>query len=331
MIVFAYPAAFILLLLPFVFYWLMPAVKGLHGDALKVPFIADLKRISIASGGVWNSAASARAVFSKRFVWLYLIWLLLCLAAARPQIVGEPVRLQNESRDIMLVLDISTSMLEPDFSYGGRRITRLDAVKKVVSDFAAKRANDRIGLILFGTRAYLQAPLTFDKASVKDILWSMQAGMAGDSTSIGDALALALKNLRQTPKEDEKVIILLTDGENNDGSLSLGQAIKLAADEGIKTYTIGVGSPNVFFRMLSLAAPGVDEQGLNLLAQATKGQYFRAESTADLQKVYQIIDTLEPSSGDERYIQETEELYYLPLLAAFAVSLILAFVLRRGG
>lgn len=330
MITFAYPSLFALLGLPFVFYWLMPAVKGLHGDAVKVPFIADLKRISVAAGGIWNSTA-AEGRISKKFWPVYLVWVLLCVAAARPQFVGEPLRLQNESRDIMLVLDISTSMLEPDFAYKGKRITRLDAVKQVVSQFADKRANDRLGLILFGTRAYLQAPLTFDKAGVKDILWSMKAGMAGDSTSIGDALALALKTLSAAPKKEEKVIILLTDGENNDGSLSLGQAVKMAADEGIKTYTIGVGSPNVFFKMLSLAAPGVDEQGLNLLAQATEGRYFRAESTGDLQKVYEVIDALEASSSDERYIQETTELYYIPLLAAFALAMAMVWLLRRGG
>lgn len=330
MITFAYPLLFGLLGLPFVFYWLMPAVKGLHGDAVKVPFIADLKRISVASGGIWSMSAATKGG-SKKFWPVYLVWALLCVAAARPQFVGEPLRLQNESRDIMLVLDISTSMLEPDFAYKGKRITRLDAVKKVVSEFADKRANDRLGLILFGTRAYLQAPLTFDKAGVKDILWSMKAGMAGDSTSIGDALALALKTLSAAPKKEEKVIILLTDGENNDGSLSLGQAVKMAADEGIKTYTIGVGSPNTFFQMLSLAAPGVDEQGLNLLAQATKGRYFRAENTGDLQKVYDIIDTLEASASDERYIQETEELYYIPLLAAFVLAITMIWLLRRGG
>ncbi len=250
MMIFAYPYAFLLLLVPFLVYKLLPAVKGMHGDALRVPFLSDLERISIASGGIWApQSSSSNNTISKPFIWLYLVWALLCVAAARPQIVGEPMRLQNNSRDIMLVLDISTSMLEPDFSFANRRITRLDAVKKVVSDFTTKRANDRIGLILFGTRAYLQAPLTYDKASLNDILWSMQAGMAGDSTSIGDALALALKNLKD--QTGDKVIILLTDGENNDGSLSLAQAIKLAKDEGIKTYTIGVGSPNVFFQMLS--------------------------------------------------------------------------------
>ena len=327
MMVFAYPYAFLLLLLPFLVYKLLPRVKGMQGDALKVPFLDDLERISIASGGIWAPKATTGNGISKPFLWMYLIWALLCVAAARPQIVGEPLRLQNNSRDIMLVLDISTSMLEPDFSFANRRITRLDAVKKVVSDFTTKRANDRLGLILFGTRAYLQAPLTYDKASLNDILWSMQAGMAGDSTSIGDALALALKNLKD--KSGDKVIILLTDGENNDGSLSLAQAIKLAKDEGIKTYTIGVGSPNIFFQMLALSPQIGDDKGLKELARQTKGQYFRAESTSDLQKVYDLIDKLEPTQGNENYIRETKDVFYLPLLGAVLVGLGLVFVMKR--
>ncbi len=327
MMVFAYPYAFLLLLLPFLVYKLLPRVKGMQGDALKVPFLDDLERISIASGGIWAPKATTGNGISKPFLWMYLIWALLCVAAARPQIVGEPLRLQNNSRDIMLVLDISTSMLEPDFSFANRRITRLDAVKKVVSDFTTKRANDRLGLILFGTRAYLQAPLTYDKASLNDILWSMQAGMAGDSTSIGDALALALKNLKD--KSGDKVIILLTDGENNDGSLSLAQAIKLAKDEGIKTYTIGVGSPNIFFQMLALSPQTGDDKGLKELARQTKGQYFRAESTSDLQKVYDLIDKLEPTQGNENYIRETKDVFYLPLLGAVLVGLGLVFVMKR--
>lgn len=326
MIIFAYPLAFALLLLPFLIYFLTPAVKGMHGEALKVPFIADLKRISIIAGGVWRSADSDSKL-SKRFWFLYVVWFLLTLACTRPQMVGEPIRLKNEARDIMLVLDISTSMLEDDFSLYGRRITRLDAVKNVVSDFTSKRANDRIGLILFGTRAYMQSPLTFDKASVKDILWSMKAGMAGDSTSIGDALGLALKNLRENKSKD-KIIILLTDGENNDGSLSLGQAIKLASDEDIKVYTIGVGAPNVFFKALAMSAPGVDEVAMKALAKVTKGQYFRAENTDELQKIYQIIDSLEPTSDDQRFIQETTELYYIPLLLACFIGMFIFYILR---
>ncbi len=329
MIVFAYPLAFLLLVIPFIIYLLTPAVKGMHGEALKAPFIDDLKRISISAGSIWNASAS-ESKLSKRFWFLYLVWLFLTIACARPQLLGEPIRLKNEARDIMLVLDISTSMVEDDFSLYGRRITRLDAVKKVVSDFADKRANDRIGLILFGTRAYLQSPLTFDKASVKDILWSMKAGMAGDSTSIGDALGLALKKLREEKNKDNKIIILLTDGENNDGAISMGQAIKLASDENIKIYTIGVGAPNVFFKMISMSAPGVDEQAMKELAKLTKGQYFRAEDTAGLQKIYQIIDELEPTSQDQRYIQEATDLFYIPLLIAVVLSMLMFYLLRGG-
>ena len=125
------------------------------------------------------------------------------------------------------------------------------------------------------------------------------------------------------------MIILLTDGENNDGSLSLAQAIKLAKDEGIKTYTIGVGSPNIFFQMLALSPQTGDDKGLKELARQTKGQYFRAESTSDLQKVYDLIDKLEPTQGNENYIRETKDVFYLPLLGAVLVGLGLVFVMKR--
>ena len=330
MIEFAYPWAFALLILPFVWRAVIPTIKGLHGDALRVPFIGDLEKISIKSGSVWQiNSASADTQFSRAFWILYVVWGLLVLAAARPQIVGEPVRLPNQSRDIMLVLDISTSMLTPDFSYQGRRIDRLSAVKKTASDFIKKRANDRVGLVLFGTRAYLQAPLTFDKQSVDDILWSMDAGMAGDSTSIGDALGLALKNLKGNIENKNKVIVLLTDGENNDGSISLPQAVKLAEAEGIKTYTIGVGSQATFMGMF-LSGAGVDERGLKAIAQATKGQYFRAEDTSGLQQIYDYIDKLEAEEQKDSFVREVGELYYIPLLAAVLLSIILSVALRRS-
>ena len=326
---FAYPLAFVLLALPFIWRMLLPAAKGLHGDALKIPFIDDLEKISIKSGAIWKmGSANEDTGFSKFFWLLYVIWFLLVMAAARPQWLGEPIRLKNETRDIMLVMDISTSMLAQDFSYQNRRIDRLSAVKLAASDFIRKRANDRIGLVLFGTRAYLQSPLTYDLQSVNDVLWSMEAGMAGDSTSIGDALGTALKNLKDKDSGKNKVIVLLTDGENNDGSLSLPQAIKLAADEGIKTYTIGVGSQGSFFGMF-IANPGVDEQGLKALASATKGQYFRADDTKGLQQIYSYIDQLEANESENRFIHETKELFYIPLLAALFMSMAMAVALRR--
>ena len=333
MMQFACPAALLLLLLPFIVRTLLPAVKGLHGDALRVPFLNDLQKISSKSdkAGLGFAAGSGY----KPAVWLlFLTYAFLVTAAARPQWVGEPFRLKNESRDILLVMDISNSMREPDFALNRKRIDRLTAVKATAQEFLEKRADDRIGLILFGTNAYLQAPLTFDKKSVSDILWQMSAGMAGESTAIGDALGLALKTIKDAPNPDKKIVILLTDGENNDGRLSLPQAIKLAQDEGVKIYTIGVGSDNAFmgsFMGIPLMGGGgqLDEASLKEIARLTEGRYFRAKDTAGLQKIYGEIDKLEPDDNEERYIREIRELFYIPLLAALATALILAFSGRR--
>ena len=157
--------------------------------------------------------------------------------------------------------------------------------------------------------------------------------MAGDSTSIGDALGLALKSLKDSKDVDKKIIILMTDGENNSGSLSLPQAIELARQEGVKIYTIGVGSDQSLVQSIlgfRLAMPsGLDEESLMNIAEATKGTYFRAKDTNSLQKIYDEIDTLEASENEAQFIRETTELFYVPLIAALALTLILLMVLRR--
>ena len=331
MILFAYPIAFVLLIVPYLIRRLLPAVKGLHGDALRVPFLNDIKKISIQSGEIWQIGGSNKG-FSVPLLLLCLVWFLLVTALARPQWVGEPVRVKNSGRDILLVTDISQSMLENDFSYRGRRLNRLNAVKTVVSDFIEKRPDDRIGLILFGSRAYLQAPITYDKKSVIDILRQTDAGMAGNSTAIGDALGLALKTLRKADRPDEKIIILLTDGENNDGALSLAQAIDLAKKENIKVYTIGVGSSDNFmasFMGLNLAGSGLDEKSLRELAEETEGRYFRATDLNSLAEVYEAINRLEPTENDSRFVRESREYYYIPLLAAVLLAAGLVILMRR--
>ena len=275
---FAEISAFWLLILPLIWRVILPAVTGLHGDALKIPFLSDLQKISSTQGAIKPLGGQASFQLSWRAAVLWLIWVLLVIAAARPQWVGEPIKLRSESRDILLVTDISTSMLEPDFVLGRQRIDRLTAVKKTAQDFMDKRVDDRVGLILFGTNAYLQAPLTYDRKAVSEILWQTDAGMAGQSTAIGDALGLALKTLKDTPNPERKIVILLTDGENNDGSVSLPQAIKLARDEGVKIYTIGVGSDRAFSASflgirIGGGAPGLDEESLKEIAAETKGEF----------------------------------------------------------
>lgn len=326
---FLYPDAFWFLLLPFAIFWILPKVQGLHGGALKTPFLEDLKNIKNKAENLRIPALGKKTLFSLKFLYLLAIWCCLVVALARPQYAGEPYHMKAENRDIMLVVDISTSMLQPDFSTNNQRINRLSAVKAVVSAFIEKRTEDRVGLILFGTLAYLQSPLTFDKQSVKEILMNTDAGMAGDSTSIGDALGIALKNLKDEDKKDNKVIILLTDGENNDGSLSMAQAIDLAEKEGIKIYTIGVGGQGNFMAsLLNLRNNELDESSLKELSKRTKGNYFRARDLASLAEIYQRIDALEPQANEGTVVQEIREYFYIPLLIALALLLLLLFLPR---
>lgn len=328
---FACPEAAWLLLLPFVIYFLLPAVKKSYGEALKVPFLADIQQIKTLSGR--GLILKPQVLSFLRLAVLALAWCCLVLALCRPQWVGKPIPVKNEGRDILLVVDISNSMSEEDFEYKKRMYSRLTAVKNVVDDFIDKRAADRMGLVLFGTRAYLQTPLTYDKQSLKEMLWAAEAGMAGNSTSIGDAVGVALKSLAESAgKPENKVIILLTDGENNDGSLSLPEAISLAKEEGVKIYTIGVGSDKeVFFGgLFSIPVDkGLDEKSLKALAKETKGNYFRAKDVASLQEVYAKIDKLDPRTADGRYVQEVKELYPYPAAAALALFLLLLVMSRK--
>lgn len=324
---FANPQAAWLLLLPLVVYFMFPAIKKTYGDALKVPFLADIKQIQSVSG---KGISFKPAVFSAIKIFLLaLVWVLMVLALCRPQWVGKPIPVKNEGREILLVVDISNSMSEEDFQYKNKMYSRLTAVKNVIDNFIDKRTSDRIGLVLFGTQAYLQAPLTYDKQSVKEILWNTDAGMAGNSTSIGDAVGVALKNLAESEgKPENKVIILLTDGENNDGSLSLPQAIALAKEEGVKIYTIGAGSDseNFFGGLFSIPVnTGLDEESLQALAEETKGNYFRAKDVNSLFQIYNEIDKLEPMTSEGRYVQEVKELY--PYAAAMALILFMILVL----
>ncbi len=332
MIYFSYPLFFLLLFLPFITYYLFPRIKNRCGCSLRIPFLTSLqdiqdeflrKKLSLA-------LPLKGLTISFKFFYLFLIWFFLVMAISRPQKIGEPYRINTDSRDIMLVIDISTSMLQPDFSTTTRRIDRLSAVKAVVSTFVQNRTEDRIGLILFGTQAYLQAPLTFDKAAIIDILYNTDAGMAGRSTSIGDALGLALKTLKQENKTqiNNKVIVLLTDGENNDGSLSMAQAIELADKEKIKIYTIGVGT-DFAATLFNFHSNDLDEASLKQLAQKTAGTYFRATDLNSLAHIYGQIDALEPQKGDKNIVQDITELFFIPLIAAMILAVLLIFVPKR--
>ena len=326
--IFAYPYLFLLLAVPFILYFLLPAARGLHGDALRVPFLKDIQNINIKSGGFWTMGGNFK--ISRNFFILLAIFALLVTAAARPQKIGDPIQIRAHGRDILLVVDLSGSMLNPDLSYNGYSITRLEAVKTAAYQFIENRMNDRIGLILFGTRAYLQAPLTFDRKSIQEILMEADAGMAGNSTAIGDALGLALKSLKDSKDLDKKVIILLTDGESNDGSVSLPYAISLASRESVRVYTIGVGGHSAIMGFFGLTSQELDEKTLKEIAEATKAHYYRAASASDLIKIYNKIDEIEPTAHDSNVVKETTDLFYIPLLAALLLSTLWLIMLMRN-
>jgi len=331
MIVFAYPQLFWLLLLPYIVYKVLPYTNNYSNVSLLVPFIDDLKNIKKEVDNKIFPSIGEKLLFSLKIVYLFLLWVLLVIAIARPQFLGEPFKLKAQNRDIMLVIDISTSMLQKDFSTKNMRLDRLSAVKYVVGDFIKQRKEDRLGLILFGTRAYLQSPLTFDKASIGEILMNTDAGMAGNTTSIGDALGLALKNMRDDENKENKVIILLSDGENNDGSLSMAQAIDMAEKEGIKIYTIGVGAETGFIgSIFSIRGGELDEKSLTELADRTKGNYFRATDLSSLAQIYNNIDKLEPQTSEGGVVQEKRELFYIPLIIALVLSIFLILYLKGG-
>ena len=335
MTLFAYPYVFALFILPVFLFLVIPPIKKINVDALKVPFIDDL--INIKNNSKGGLKGFSFTLFSKfRLFVLFLMYFFIVVALARPQWVGEPIKIKNEGRDVLLVVDISNSMAERDFVYQNNYYDRLTAVKNVVSRFVDDRLEDRLGLVLFGTRAYLQTPLTFDKNSLKDVLWSIEPGMAGNSTSIGDAVGLALKTLATDKKKTAgKIIVLLTDGESNDGELSMSQAIDLAKKEDIKIYTIGVGNDNneegFFGNFFSFGnSSELDEKSLKELAKETKANYFRAKDVNSLFQVYQQINKLEAQKTEGRFIQEIKELYYYPASLSLVLFVLLLIIKKRS-
>jgi Ca-activated chloride channel family protein len=313
---FAHWWAFFALPLPLLVFALLPRATAVEGAALRVPFYALAMR-----GRETPSAAT-----SGLLLWLsLLIWLLLVIAAARPQWLGDPLPLPLAGRDLMLAVDISGSMVEEDMVIGARVTDRLTAVKAVAGDFIERREGDRIGLILFGQQAYLQTPLTFDRETARTLLFEAAIGLAGRETAIGDAIGLAVKRLRDQPAE-QRVLILLTDGANTAGAIAPDKAAELAAAAGVRVYTIGIGAdPRGPFGM-SLGRNPIDEPSLRAIAEQTGGRYFRARDLRELQSIYALLDELEPVESEEQGFRPVAELFAWPLGLALALSALAALV-----
>jgi Ca-activated chloride channel family protein len=327
---FDWPLVFLLLPLPVAVYWLWPRARR-EEAALRVPFYADLQHLS---GGQKRGGRRGKG----HLALLSLIWLSTVTAAAGPQWIGDPIRLPTSGRDLLLAVDLSGSMETADMVLNGRQVNRITVIKAVVGDFVQRRQSDRLGLILFGTQAYLQAPLTFDRNTVNTLLQEARLGFAGEKTAIGDAIGLATKRLLERP-EDSRVVILLTDGANTAGAIDPLQAAKLASQAGVKIYTIGLGAdelvvPGIFGNSFGARRvnPSIDldEQTLQAIADQTGGRYFRARDVQELANIYGELDLLEPAEQEAESFHPTEALFYWPLGLAFLLSGLIAITQLRN-
>jgi Ca-activated chloride channel family protein len=274
-------------------------------------------RIALFAGKGWRPAAKVPAVLRV------LCLVLLVLAASRPQLCGVSQEVLSPGVDIMLCMDTSGSMDALDFRLDGRPVSRLGAAKKVVGDFVEKREKDRIGLVVFGERAYTRCPLTSDKRLLLELVKTTEIGMAGDRTAIGSALAVGGKRLKDL-KSKSKILILLTDGRHNAGDVSPEQAAEALRALGIKIYTIGVGGKGpapfpvetVFGKTTVQRRIDLDEETLARVASTGGGKYYRAVDSRGLSEIYSAIDREEKTEIKVKEFHYVRELYRYFLVAA---------------
>ncbi|NOR66487.1 MAG: VWA domain-containing protein [Woeseiaceae bacterium] len=318
----AWPWMLLALPLPLLARALLSPVTESQEAGLKVP--------SFKGFAVLTNRSEVEQLLNWR-VWLAIIaWALLVLAAARPERIGDELDVPVSGRNLMLAVDLSGSMDAKDFELGNRRVDRLTATKAVASDFIERRKGDRIGLILFGERAYLQVPLTLDRETVNILLMEAFIGLAGEKTAIGDAITLAVKRIHdQEAVGDEQILIVLTDGANTAGEIDPIKAAELAQQIGLRIYTIGIGAEQMMVSSITGGlrpvnpSADLDEETLTRIAAITGGQYFRAKDTAGLQDIYRLLDEMEPVAEPEAGFRPVKSLYYWPLGGAFVLTVFL--------
>lgn len=316
---FAWPWMIVLLPLPWLLRrWLRPALPG---QALHLP----------QPGVSLSHVADVRAGGMARWL-LALAWILLLIAAARPQWIGPPQAQQRSGRAVMLAVDLSGSMHTQDMQLAGQPVSRFGAVEAIAGDFIARRSGDEMGLILFGSQAFLVTPLTYDLSAVRAQLQGAAVGLAGTETAIGDAIAVAVKRLSALP-EQARVLVLLTDGVNNSGSITPLEAARAAKAAGVRIYTIGIGATRMrvdgfFGSQLVNPSADLDANMLTTIAKETGGQFFRATDSSELADAYRAINALEPMPQQGPTLRPRHELFRWPLLAALML-LLLVIVPRR--
>jgi Ca-activated chloride channel family protein len=323
---FAHPWVLLLLLLvPLLAFW-----RGRRGPAAAVQYsglslFGPLLRARKARAGGWLSALR------------YLALGCFILALARPQKVNASTQVQESGIDIMLAIDLSPSMQALDYHKDGQDLSRVDAVRETVGKFIQDRPNDRIGMVVFAGEAYLMSPLTLDHDWLQQNVDRLQVGLAGDATAIGSAIAACANRLRDEPGKS-KIIILLTDGQNNSGKITPIAAAEAAHALGIKLYTIGAGSADVakfptgqtdmFGHMIYTTIPvDMDENALRKLAEIGNGQFFRAADYQTISHVYDQINQLEKSKVAVKHFETVKDYFPRALdagLLLFGLEILMA-------
>ena len=322
MLSFVWPWFYLILPLPILYRKLRRSANS------ESPYLESTILLSIAE--TQNRLVSSTSQRRLLILLLIIAWLSLVTAIARPVNIGDPVALPTTGRDILLAVDISGSMEREDMIINGRQVNRLYAVKSVVGEFVNTREGDRLGLILFGERAYLQTPLTFDTKTLQDLLIEAQIGFAGNGTAIGDAIGLSVKKLKERP-DSSRVLILLTDGSNTAGIISPSEASEIAKKAKVKIYTIGIGdgrqrNQGLFGQTLVNQNNDLDERTLTAIADLTGGKYFRARDPRELRSIYDQLNKLEPIDQDEELLRPITSLFHWPLALFLTCSLLIILI-----
>lgn len=312
---FEFEWAYLLFLLPLpVILHLLKNTQNHTEFSIRLPIFANLSDLADFS--------RARYYLNTKQILLWLLWVFLLLAVSKPIWIDELVELPIKGRDIILNIDLSESMSQKDFKLDNRRIDRLSGVKKTALDFVDRRKNDRIGLVVFGSKAFLYSPLTFDKNIIKSYLQQAQIKMAGPKTAIGDSIIVAIKHFQDNQQAgNTRALILLTDGQNTAGSVDVVQATQIAKEQNIKIYTIGLDAGrNIFAR-----SGGVDEGALKYIAQQTGGLYFRAQNINALRQIYNKVDALEKNAAENLTYKVHKDLFFYPLTVFLLLLIVLIF------
>jgi Ca-activated chloride channel family protein len=316
MIEFVYPLIFLLLILPFALYF-SPWQYLSRRSALRISFMEDIRQ---AQGGKEESQGVSRATLFQK-VMLLLLWALVVTALAKPQLIGEPIVKEISQREILVAVDLSGSMSTRDFkNKEGKKIDRLEAVKNVLNTFFEKRKGEKIGLILFGSAAFVQSPFTQDLDALKHLLSELQVGMAGPQTMIGDGIGLGVKMFQESNVTD-RMLILMSDGDDTGSRIPPETAAKLAAKEEVKIYSIAMGDPE------NAGEHPIDTETLKAITSETGGKFYYAWNSAELVEIYDEIDKLSPKLVKELSYRPVSELYFYPLALALALMFLYTLVL----